>query len=266
MPRIVPSQVVALIDQMFPWASTQTEGDVDKYQVFSGNSPQLAGVITLIEQIPSELLTLDGQSYGELIVSVAAIRDSLESWKHRDFGVNRVPGLPRLNPITLIRRALAMCPDEYPLSGTNDLNFITDDALRMSFRIDLSSVNRALSNGEWKAATVLAGSVLEALLLWRLQQCPRPDISTGVSKLTANQTLQKKPEADLASWSLFEYIEVTSELKLISEETAIQARLAKDFRNLIHPGRGIRLGQACNRGTALSAVAAMEHAIQDLTP
>jgi hypothetical protein len=65
---------------------------------------------------------------------------------------------------------------------------------------------------------------------------------------------------------LFQYIEVAVELKLITADTAIAARLAKDFRNLIHPGRAKRLGQECNRGTTLSAVAALEHVVNDLTP
>ena len=60
-------------------------------------------------------------------------------------------------------------------------------------------------------------------------------------------------------------IEVAAELNLIGTETAMQCRLAKDYRNLIHPGRAQRLGQACNRGTALSAVAAVEHVVNDLS-
>jgi hypothetical protein len=58
---------------------------------------------------------------------------------------------------------------------------------------------------------------------------------------------------------------VAIELKLITKETEQQCRLAKDFRNLVHPGRAKRLGQACNRATALSAVAAVEHVTVDLS-
>ncbi len=51
---------------------------------------------------------------------------------------------------------------------------------------------------------------------------------------------------------------------MIKEDTAIQARLAKDYRNLIHSGRAQRLGQICDRGTDLSAVAALERVVRDL--
>ena len=49
-------------------------------------------------------------------------------------------------------------------------------------------------------------------------------------------------------------------------QLATQTRLAKDFRNLIHPGRAQRQGQTCDRATALSAVAAVEHIVRCLTP
>jgi len=55
-------------------------------------------------------------------------------------------------------------------------------------------------------------------------------------------------------------------LKLISDDTAKLVRLAKDFRNLIHPGRAARLGQKCDRATALGALAAMEAVARDLAP
>src|SRR5947208_12675174 len=45
---------------------------------------------------------------------------------------------------------------------------------------------------------------------------------------------------------------------------AAQADLTRDFRNLVHPGRAIRIGQKCNRATALSALAGIERVVNDL--
>jgi hypothetical protein len=64
---------------------------------------------------------------------------------------------------------------------------------------------------------------------------------------------------------LIELIEVALHLDLVTPETATQARLGKDFRNLIHPGRAARLGQKCDRATALFALAAVEHVVRDLS-
>jgi hypothetical protein len=59
---------------------------------------------------------------------------------------------------------------------------------------------------------------------------------------------------------------VAANLGIIEADTAIETRLAGEFRNLIHPGRTLRLGKKCDRGTALSSVAALDHVVRDLTP
>lgn len=43
-----------------------------------------------------------------------------------------------------------------------------------------------------------------------------------------------------------------------------QAQLAKDFRNLIHPGREVRKQMRCDRGTAHASFAALNLVISDL--
>lgn len=201
----------------------------------------------MVSEIPAELLTLDADTNSAFISSMAAIRHTVSRWGggHPD-QLKKAPGY-KDNPVTLIRNALASCPDEAPAPGTADLDFIDDDELKNNLRMDISSVNRALINGEWKAATVIAGSVCEALLLWRLTKA-----NTG----ELEEVLQK--------WVLHQYIEVAARLKIIGPQTEKQATLAKDFRNLIHPGRATRLAQECNRATALSAVAAVEHIVEDL--
>ena len=54
-------------------------------------------------------------------------------------------------------------------------------------------------------------------------------------------------------------------LGLIDGETTKQADLAREFRNLIHPGRSARLAKICDRGTALSALAAVELIVRDIS-
>lgn len=243
MPRVVPSQIVALIDKMFPAAAEAKGG----WNLNPDHQNNLAAIIDMVNQVPAELLTLDADTNSAFISSMAAIRETVLRWRggHPD-QLKKAPGY-KDNPVTLIRNALVACSDEAPAPGTAELNFIDDEGLRNNLRIDISSVNRALINGEWKAATVIAGSVCEALLLWRLTKA-----NTG------------EPEEVLQKWVLHQYIEVAARLKIIRPQTEKQATLAKDFRNLIHPGRATRLAQECNRGTALSAVAAVEHIVEDL--
>ena len=126
-----------------------------------------------------------------------------------------------------------------------------------SIRLDISSATDALHRNDFKAATVLAGSAMETLLLWKVQDHGITSPITGMRK-------GAKPLPE--SWDLEDYITAIELSGLIKADTVKQSRLAQNFRNLIHPGRTIRLAQACDRGTALGALAAVHLIVADLTP
>jgi hypothetical protein len=264
MPRVVPSRVVDFIDQI------QTQPFAEFVRLKNIGSATLSAVLALTDEIPDELLTMDTQAYGSLIVAKEEIKDVLATWtSNRNAGQTTLSfDRPHhLNPVAQIRKVLAVCPDESPAPGTSELKFIADAALRTNLRIDIGAINRALSNGEWKAATVLAGSAAEALLLWALRQRQALDITSAITAAKASGNMTANPDPnDLDRWNLHECIEVSAQLGIIKPNTAKQTRLAKDFRNFIHPGVAQRLGEKCDRATALSAVAGMEHVVRDLTP
>lgn len=265
MPRVVPSQIVIFIDQALPIARDQEDSKDKRFPITRNHSTLCTGIMDLIEQLPAELLVLSPERYTELVAAVAAIREAIEKWRLRDEELRIIPGLGNLNPISLIRRALSECPDEFPSKKTKKLDFISEEPLRKILEIDIGAINRALSNGEWKSATVLAGSVIEALLLWELiNNHEKEKIKETIKILLEQKILDRNPGSDLEKWNLNSYIEVATALEIITNNTAQQAKLAKQFRNLIHPGREKRLRQKCDRGTALSAVAAVEHVVRDL--
>jgi hypothetical protein len=262
MPRVVPSRVVDFIDHIPPQAFAEF------VRLKNIGSAALSAVLALTDEIPDELLTMDTQTYGTLIVAKEQIKDILATWtSNRNAGHTLLSfDFPHhLNPVAQIRDALAKCPDESPAPGTSELSFIPDADLRTNLRNDIGAINRALSNGEWKAATVLAGSTIEALLLWDLKNRHTTRVPAAVSALVANSTLRQRPPSDLEQWVLHQYIEVAANLGTIKPDTATAARLAKDFRNLIHPGRAQRLGQTCDRGTAQVCVGALDHVVTDLS-
>jgi len=152
-----------------------------------------------------------------------------------------------------------------PPWATAQLGFIVDAQLRENLRNDIGAVDRALADSEWKGATVLAGSAIESILLWDLQNRRAANIPGAIAALMANNTFTPAPPANLEDWTLHHYTEVQARLQVITAETATQVRLAKNFRNLIHPGRAQRLGQKCDRGTALASVAALDHVVRDLS-
>lgn len=223
----------------------------------------------LADQIPGELLTMESALYALFISAKGHIRHRLVYWatsdpnRGHDLGV--MPGQPEQIPVTVIRDALAKCEDESPAPATSELNFIADPDLRTNLRNDIGAINRALVKGEWKAATVLAGSAIEALLLCDLQNRRQATFPAAVTALVANHTFQQQPSSDPEEWTLHHYVEIEAHLGIIKPDTVTEARLAKKFRNLIHPGRAQRLGQKCDRGTALASVAALDHVVRDLT-
>jgi hypothetical protein len=77
--------------------------------------------------------------------------------------------------------------------------------------------------------------------------------------------LIRPPHSDFDRWVLQDFIEIAGELKVIKPGSVIAANLARDFRNLIHLGSAARRSEVCDRATALSALAGLEHVIRDLT-
>jgi len=260
MARVMPSQVVQTIDELFPHAKNSAGSALD-----GQHGSRLLGILNLLKDVPDELINLPSADYAELVLATSTIEEHLAMWRGGHAGgMAHVKGR---DAVTVIRCALALCPDEYPPAATTELSFVKDQDLRESIRRDVGAANRALNNAEWTAATVLAGSAIEALLLWRLQETlPGPAaVTAALGTLVAAKTITKPKNSDIDHWDLTLFIEVTAHLKLLNSDTASAARLARNFRNLIHPGRAARLAQTCDRATAYSVIGALEHVIRDLT-
>jgi len=255
MNQTMPSQVVSAMNRLFPdiYRGHATNFTIER-------SGELGGLVDLIKRIPQELIILTPEHYANLVVGVGSIEHQLRTWEARG---GQQAGWVSWETMARIWAALKLCPDEYPPPATAELLFVGDVALRDNLRGDMGAVNRALAHAEWKAATVLAGSAIEALLHWKLVQSP-PTAAT-ISSAVANRRMAQPKSNDPDDWSLQHFIGVAEEMGIIRPETVVETKLAQNYRNLIHPGRSARLGQLCDRGTAYSAVAALEHVVRDLS-
>ena len=255
MLRTIPSQVVEAIDDFCPNLKISPE-----IRFGGDQANEIAGILQMIGVIPQELLLLEASQLRDFAMGTAGLQHMLEIWRAQGSGVSPPQRARGVHPLYLIRTVLKDCPDARPAPSTAELSFIGDAKLRESIRQDISSANTSLQYGDWKAATVLAGAAIEALLLWLLQnRVPSQQVAA------ATLTLARKPQGtDLERWTLVDYIDVCEALHLIVTDTATQCRLAKDFRNLIHPGRAARQQKACNRATALSALAGVDHVVADI--
>jgi len=215
-------------------------------------------LLALLDSVPDELFQLPPADYADLVKAREQIRQGLETggqWRPFTGAENLA--------IKKLYELLIRCPDEVPAPGTTDPVFITDYDLRAELHRDLGELNRALQNGEWKSATVLAGSIVEAFLLWGLQnRKTEAEIRATAASLGKVIDLTKRP---LERWELYELIEYAHATNLISPSTRAAADQGRDFRNLIHPGRVQRLAKKCNRSTALLGAGAAEAVIADLS-
>lgn len=163
--------------------------------------------------------------------------------------------------LVIIRNTLGKCPDEaIETSDLQDINFITDVELKDEIVSDLNRVNDSLLNFQWKAATIFSGSCIEAILLFSLQQRTDIQLIRENLKKVGVKVSGKEP----SEWDLSAHIKAAEMGKLISSERAQLAFVVKDFRNLIHPGRQLRMQQKCDRGTALVAAGALDRIITEL--
>jgi hypothetical protein len=168
MPRIVPSQVRELIEQLYPDVISGKPG----MQISRFDTTQLASILKTAEEIPGELIALSGLEYSRFLASLETIRYQLSRWRH-SVDPENLPQVQGKNAVLVIYEALKLCPDESSSPATVTLAFVAEPALRDSIRLDIGAADRDLINGEWKGATVLAGAATEALLLWAIQEAQR---------------------------------------------------------------------------------------------
>jgi hypothetical protein len=259
MPKVVPTQIVTFIDGDFPFA---TEGR--DYNVDMQFRDRVSALLRLVDELPDDLITFDGENYNRFVRAVETMRSTIGLWQslgastadfhHRRLGAS----------ITELRRLLMNLDDERTPATTAGLPFIEDYELRESIRADIAAADAAFIGQEWKAATVLGGAVVEALLLWAIGQ-RNSEIFGALKKLKTTKRLSPKIGSDPQGWSLETYKVVAEELGIISGNAVLLITLAQGFRNLIHPGKAIRTGERCTRSTAHSALAAMARLIEDFS-
>ena len=254
MPRLVPSEVVRIIDELFSYAGKPDRPNVRLNIDVNG---RVTAIISFIDRLPSELLALPPKAFADFLTNLEILRVKNATAMAKGSGY-QYSG----EPVWHLRRHLADCPDESAAESGKEFRFI-DEELRNDLSIDLAEAYGSLHAGRFKAATVLAGAVIEALLVWRLSKLTKDERKLAIAKLKLSPS--QKPQGEPQKWLFWQLIEVAAAVPVIDGKTATQIRLAKDFRNLIHPGASIRRGERCGKGTALGTLAGVELVVNALT-
>jgi hypothetical protein len=187
MPSIVPSQVVRFIDAKLS-ECIRDSPEAGRIELHPSVCGALNALLKLIEQLSNSLLPNDPTVYADFTLSAEYIRFSVMKAQGHDparGGPVRFEG----TRVRVIRDALAACPDEVPPRHSRELLFVQPADFREALLIDLETTRSALRNGEWKAATVLSGPLVEALLLWAIQQKVPTEIQAACSAALAARVL-----------------------------------------------------------------------------
>jgi hypothetical protein len=120
-----------------------------------------------------------------------------------------------------------------------NFDFVNDENFRFSLEKDYQELISSLQAGAWKAAYLLAGSIIEAILIDYL-------LATSLQ------------QTDLLNISLEDAISLCAEKRALSEKTEYIAYTLKSYKNLIHPDRTIRLSENIEEGTAKVAQALVD--------
>ena len=133
--------------------------------------------------------------------------------------------------------------------------FVTDTKLRSLLERDYRELQRAFVSQCWKSVIILAGSVLEAVLLDLI-----------LSHTDAARSSGSAPsETDLSRWSLASLIDVAVDLGLASTGMQKLSHPVREYRNLVHPGNEIRNDLAFGAEEARIAIEVLHIAYRDLS-
>lgn len=270
MARVVPSLIVDAIGKIYPWAKEVAAGRTG----YSGSlgpdqAPQISMLLALLEGLPSDLLPSDASDFTLFEAAKGALRGALVSWSGAPHPGQAAQIAPQPlfgghSPVVALLRILERCPDETAGPESHPLKFIGDSNIRGDLELDMSTAFRAFGNGEYKAATVLAGSILEAVLLHAITTIEAQKLASTQKAVDQQLVAAKRKKLDSRGpewWGLADYIQVSLKAGVIDPATAQAADLCRDFRNLIHPGRVLRTGEHCTQATALLALGAMRRVV-----
>lgn len=150
--------------------------------------------------------------------------------------------------------------DNQVVSEGPDFSFIANPDLRPIIERDYEEILRCLGAKAYKAATVMCGSVMEALLLDALL-ADEPKAKQSAEALTDKGG---KVPKDLGKWSLRLMIAVAQDLQILPAAILGMSDPIREYRNLIHPAVEMRKKIAPEREEARAAQTALDVIIKNL--
>lgn len=128
-------------------------------------------------------------------------------------------------------------------------DFITNEEFRASLESDYRELSACMKATAWKAVHVLAGSIIEAVLIDYL-------LATDY---------QKRKSSDPLKMDLAQIISACEQDGILSQKAAELSSVIKSYRNLIHPGRMVRLRETVDENGAKIAQTLVEIIVEEIS-
>src|ERR1700730_10270841 len=119
MPKVLPSQIIEAIDSLFG----ANRNELDERAVRHVFRAEVHALLTLLDEVPRELIDLGARDYLEFSRCRAVLATSLATWNLGDIMPARDVG--GKDAIERLRRLMKQCHDELP-PAEPELPFIAD--------------------------------------------------------------------------------------------------------------------------------------------
>lgn len=129
-----------------------------------------------------------------------------------------------------------------------NFRFISDEQIRIAVERDKKELDICIEHQVCKSALVLAGSIIEAILVDYFLAFPKPD--------TTSAQILKSDLATLIDWA--------EQDNLVSKRTKEISTVIRGYRNLIHPGKEYRLKEKVDIHSAIVAANLVEIVTQEI--
>lgn len=155
------------------------------------------------------------------------------------------------------------------LNDQVSFDFISSDDLRKSLENDYAELTKAISASMWKSACILAGSIAEAVLIDYIavvSNCNAELENLAVGNIGLQKLIDAAIGVDVvggeqppdAGWKFAQLADKGAMARKSGASNSLRtayvmSSAVADFRNLIHPGRELRLKEHVDENLALAA-------------
>lgn len=137
------------------------------------------------------------------------------------------------------------------------LFLIHDNEMRDILQRDLRECAIAVVAGQDKTATIMCGSIIEALLMLKIKE-------RGISKYDVSAVSKGKTSHPVSEMSLNELLYIADIENILDKNGYHLGHYIRDYRNVVHPAKEIRMSEEVNHENVITMWAVLKRLVSDL--